>query len=104
MENTLKQLAERWNNVIWGMTGRDANEDDIPLLNMNEEDFEALEVRGYSAAGALVCLEELHTAKPVTAVNSANAALFNFPFHCYNKKSYLPLPFFWRRRVHDSLL
>lgn len=51
MENTLKQLTERWNNVIWGMTGKDEKKgsaDDVPLLNMHDEDFEALEVRCYS--------------------------------------------------------
>ena len=42
MEVTLGQLAERWNNVVWSMSPCKGG--DVPLLNMAEEDFEALEV------------------------------------------------------------
>lgn len=42
MEVTLSQLAERWNNVVWGMDPYKGG--DVPLLKIAEEDFEALEV------------------------------------------------------------
>lgn len=42
MEVTLGQLAERWNNVVWGMDPYKGG--DVPLLKIAEEDFEALEV------------------------------------------------------------
>ncbi|CAM9328435.1 unnamed protein product, partial [Hapterophycus canaliculatus] len=41
MEVTLSQLAERWNNVVWGMDPYKGGE--VPLLKIAEEDFEALE-------------------------------------------------------------
>lgn len=42
MEVTLSQLAERWNNIVWGMDPYKGG--DVPLLKIAEEDFEALEV------------------------------------------------------------
>lgn len=42
MEVTLSQLADRWNNVVWGMDPYKGG--DVPLLKIAEEDFEALEV------------------------------------------------------------
>lgn len=48
MEVTLSQLAERWNNVVWGMDPYKGG--DVPLLKIAEEDFEALEVLLYGTA------------------------------------------------------
>lgn len=48
MEVTLGQLAERWNNIVWGMDPYKGG--DVPLLKMAEEDFEALEVTALRVA------------------------------------------------------
>ncbi|CBJ30911.1 Dynein heavy chain family dynein heavy chain [Ectocarpus siliculosus] len=62
MEVTLAQLAERWNNIVWGMDPYKGG--DVPLLKMAEEDFEALEadqlvVQGMMASRYLAQFEEV---------------------------------------------
>eukprot|EP00903_Cladosiphon_okamuranus_P015249 g14093.t1 len=62
MEVTLSQLAERWNNIVWGMDPYKGG--DVPLLKIAEEDFEALEadqlvVQGMMASRYLAQFEEV---------------------------------------------
>lgn len=41
IENTIKQLVERWSSIEWVMeTYKDT---DVPLVKISEEDFESLE-------------------------------------------------------------
>jgi len=51
MENTLKQLTERWDGIEWLM--EPYKDTDVPLLKIAEEDFESLEADQLTVQGML---------------------------------------------------
>jgi dynein heavy chain len=51
IENTVKQLGERWSSIEWLM--EHYGDTDVPLLKMAEEDFEALEADQLTVQGML---------------------------------------------------